>query len=275
MNVEPFLRWAGGKRWLINKIDNLLPSEINCYYEPFLGGASVFTFLKNKGAIDGEIYLSDTNGSLINAYCILRDHPEELISILKTFSNNKETYYKIRGSNFDTSIEKAAQFIFLNRTSYNGIYRENKKGIYNVPYGSRSYRSLFDFANLIKFSALSSNVQFLCCDFDMMSSKIKRGDFIFLDPPYTVAHGKNGFIKYNQKIFAWEDQIRLKEFIDKIDNVGAFYLLTNASHESITDLFYHNCFQNEIERACSVGSNPLDRKRVKELIFTNYRVAKI
>lgn len=270
MFVKPFLRWAGGKNWFIKHIDQFLPKNINNYYEPFLGGASIFIHLYEKDLLKRDIYLSDSNDSLINTYKILRDYPNELILKLNEFQNNEETYYSVRSQKYSDNISAAAQFIYLNRTSFNGIYRVNKKGEYNVPFGSKKYQVLFDIENLLNFSAITKKVDFNCQDFEKIKPFIKKGDFIFLDPPYTVAHGKNGFIKYNQKLFAWTDQIRLKNFLDYINNIGAYYLLTNAAHDSILELFSNDHQIHELVRPCVIGSIPEKRKNVTEYIFTNY-----
>lgn len=270
MIVKPFLRWAGGKNWFIKHIDRFLPRDFNNYFEPFLGGASIFIHLSEQDLLKGNIYLSDSNDSLINTYKALRDNPNELVQELHKFKNNKETYYSVRSHKYTDEISSAAQFIYLNRTSFNGIYRVNKRGEYNVPFGSKNYQVLFDIENLLNFSSITKRADFSCADFENIKPLIKKGDFVFVDPPYTVAHGKNGFIKYNQKLFAWTDQIRLKNFLDDINNLGAYYLLTNAAHDSILELFSNNHKIYELERPCVIGSIPEKRKKVTEYIFTNY-----
>lgn len=270
MTVKPFLRWAGGKNWFVKQVERFTPPNINNYFEPFLGGGSIFFHLFELQRLNGDIVLNDYNPLLVNTYQILKDHPNELFGELLKFSNDKDSYYKIRNIVFENNISSAAQFIYLNRTSFNGIYRVNKKGVYNVPYGFKKYSLLFDLDNMIKISSILRNTQIECGDFWDIRQRIQQGDFIFVDPPYTVAHGKNGFIKYNQKLFAWDDQIRLKRFLDEINELGAYYLLTNAAHESILDLFSQHSNRYELERSCVIGSDPEKRKKVKEYIFTNY-----
>jgi len=196
---RPIFRWAGGKNWLLKDLQKFLPSSFNNYHEPFLGGGSIFFNMNSNN----KAFLSDCNSDLINAYSQTRDNLEELINLLKKFKNTKDEYYRIRGTQYSLPIEKAAQFIYLNRTCYNGIYRVNYKGEFNVPYGFKKYRKLFEFERFRKASELLKRAELLSYDFELSLENIKEGDFVFLDPPYTVSHIKNGFLKYNENIFSW------------------------------------------------------------------------
>lgn len=269
LKLKPFLRWAGGKSWLIKYLDRILPSEFNNYHEPFLGGGSVFIYLKSKKKIKKFAYLSDENESLINAYSVLKNNLGPLIKILKNYKNEKEFYYSIREQKFTDNIQKAAKFIFLNRTSFNGIYRVNLKGEYNVPYGFKKYKNLFDFENLKKLNESLSDTFLSSGDFEETIDNVKNGDLVFLDPPYTVAHENNGFLKYNQKIFSWSDQKRLKKYIEKIKDRKAFFILTNAHHRSIDDLYHSTSKKFVINRHSVVGGKGAQRKEIKEYLFTN------
>lgn len=269
MEFRPLLRWAGGKIWLTNYIDNYLPESFNNYYEPFVGGASIYLFLKNKGVINKKAFLSDTNDELINAHITIRDYPEELFLLLSRFKNEKDCYYEVRAAQPATILERAARFIFLNRTSFNGIYRENLKGEYNVPFGHRTISSLFDLEHIKQISRLLHNANFTSCDFEDTLPQVKKNDLVFLDPPYTVAHENNGFIKYNKKIFAWEDQERLKSYIEKIKLKGAYFILTNAAHESIGELYNSSGKVNKLSRASLIGGKGAKRDNYNEFIFFN------
>jgi DNA adenine methylase len=271
-SIKPFLRWAGGKTWLQNSIQQYLPSKINNYHEPFLGGGSVFINLKSIGYIKNEAFLSDRNKELINSYDIIKSELEPLIELLKEYRNEKEFYYYLRSQNFQDKIQRAAQFIFLNRTSFNGIYRENLRGEYNVPYGFKSYKTLFDFDNFFKLRLLFENSFFDSIDFQDNLEKIERNDLVFLDPPYTVAHENNGFIKYNQKIFAWEDQIRLLEYIEHLKSKQAYFILTNAAHDNIDNLFKNVGKKIIVKRYSVVGGKGAKRKEISEYIFTNCKI---
>lgn len=263
------MRWAGGKTWLLKDLYKYLPEKFNNYYEPFLGGGSVYIHLKSIRKIQNEAFLSDRNTDLINAYNVIKSNSTELIRILKDYKNEKEFYYFLRDQKFSNNIQKAAQFIFLNRTSFNGIYRVNLKGEYNVPYGFKRYKILFDFDNLLKLTDTFKDATFNSCDFEENLEKVQKGDLIFLDPPYTVAHENNGFIKYNQKIFAWEDQERLAENIELIKAKGAYFILTNAVHININNLFQNIGSKHLVNRYSVVGGKGAKREVISEYIFTN------
>lgn len=272
INVKPFLRWAGGKTWLLKELESYLPQSFNNYHEPFIGAGSVFIYLKSKGRIKNNALLSDQNEDLINAYKAIKQDPITLIDFLKKYRNTKEFYYDLREQKFQSRIEKAAQFIFLNRTSFNGIYRVNLKGKYNVPYGSKNYKQLFDFENLKNISELLKNTKLEIGDFEDYFDEIQKDDLVFLDPPYTVAHENNGFIKYNQKIFAWEDQERLERYIEKIKEKQAYFILTNAAHKNINDLFQNIGAKHELNRYSVVGGKGAKRQKISEYIFANCKV---
>ncbi len=269
-NIKPFLRWVGGKTWIIKYLNEILKiNYIENYHEPFLGGASIFLYLKSNNIINNKSYLSDKNKDLIKTYQVVQQFPFELTERLKIYKNTEEHYYFERNKYYTNEINKAAQFIFLNRTSFNGIYRVNQNGDYNVPYGYKHYQSLFDFENIENISNLLQNTYIFYCDFESTLSHIQEGDLVFLDPPYTVAHGKNGFIKYNQKLFSWEDQVRLRKFIDKLNQKGIYFILTNAEHSSINDLFkgIGKCYK--FPRANLIGGKHAVRNYINELVFTN------
>lgn len=263
--VKPFLRWAGGKNWLRKEIHKFIPRYFNNYHEPFLGGASVFFFIKPPG----KSFLSDSNENLVNTYCEIRDNVNEVIRALKCFKNTKEDYYSIRNEFFESSAEKAAKFIYLNRTGFNGIYRVNTKGEYNVPYGHKEYKKLFDFDLLRNVSLILQNVKLSHCDFEVTIKKIKKNDLVFLDPPYTITGNKNGFIKYNKKLFSYEDQIRLATYISELVKKEAFYILTNAFHPEIKKLFGKVDKPLIVTRANVIGGSNAKRGTIKEYIFTN------
>lgn len=268
-NIKPFLRWAGGKTWLLKDIHTYLPTKFNNYYEPFIGGGSVYIHLKSIQKIQNKAFLSDQNCDLINAYNVIKNEPKYLIELLKEFKNEKDFYYYIREQKFTNNNQKAAQFIFLNRTSFNGIYRVNLKGVYNVPFGFKAYKTLFDFDNLMKLSQMFQNTCFNACDFENILEDVKKNDLVFLDPPYTVAHENNGFIKYNQKIFAWEDQVRLADFIEKLKSKQVFFIMTNAAHYNIDNLFQDIGRKQKLKRFSVVGGKGAKREEINEYIFTN------
>jgi len=268
--AKPFLRWAGGKSWLVNDIVSKLKSDFNNYHEPFLGSAALFIKLKNQEKIKGKVYLNDINSALINAYRELKNHPNEVFDLLRNYRNNETFYYQVRERNSIDNIRRASDFIYLNRTCFNGIYRVNLKGEFNVPYGFKKYKPLFDYANLSQMhNLLKYNVRLLSKDFFETLKNIKKNDLVFIDPPYTVNHENNGFIKYNEKIFSWEDQIRLKSFIKQIIKKKAYFILTNASHDSISQLFSDIARPVLKERISLIGGKEANRGIVHEYVFSN------
>ncbi len=266
--TKPFLRWAGGKTWLVKHLGELL-SQVNFknYHEPFLGGGSIFFSLPTHK----KAFLSDLNDDLIKVYKTIRDDPDGIIKVLKSFQNNEEFYYKIRGENPTDPVEHAARFIYLNQTSFNGIYRVNLKGVYNVPFGFRS-KNFFEPEILNEASRKLKDTELFSCDFNETRKNVRKGDLVFLDPPYTVSHNNNGFIKYNQKLFSLKDQGRLSKYIDSIRKKGAYYVLTNAAHQKIGEIFEKGDKRIELKRASLIGGTNATRGSVSEYIFTNIEI---
>ncbi|UAY51283.1 DNA adenine methylase [Ferruginibacter albus] len=265
IKVKPFLRWAGGKRWLLKDLPRLLPEKsFKNFHEPFLGGGAIFFFLEPKK----KSFLSDLNKELIETYHSVQDDIENVISDLLSFKNTEEDYYKIRNKKFVKSSRKAAQFIYLNQTSFNGIYRVNSRGQYNVPYGHRkNYR--LDIENLRLANIALKNCKIAFGDFTDTIKNVNAGDLVFLDPPYTVTHNENGFVSYNQKLFSLQDQYRLANTISEIKEIGAYYILTNAAHEKVREIFNNKDKVIELKRASSIGGKNATRGQYSELIITN------
>lgn len=264
--IEPFVRWAGGKTWLIPHMPNLLGEiKIEHYHEPFLGGGAVFFSLEREKTA----YLSDANPQLINAYIQVRDNPEDVIQLFEMMHNTKDDYYRIRSEiTAEPTVENAARFIYLNQTSFNGLYRVNRQGKYNVPYGFRKTHYRVD--RIRDASKKLQNTLIEVGDFEDHKSKIKPNDLVFLDPPYTVSHNNNGFIQYNQNLFSLEDQHRLKRFVEYIKEQGAYYILTNAAHETIREIFLTKGDRIvELQRNSLIGGKNAKRAAISEYIFTN------
>lgn len=266
--MESFLRWAGGKNWFVKHIHKYLPKNgFRDYHEPFLGGGSIFFCLNTNIS-----YLSDLNEDLIKTYTEVRDNVEEVLSELRQYKNTEAFYYQIRENKKTTDTAKeAARFIFLNQTSFNGIYRVNLNGKYNVPYGFRT-KDFFQPDNLRNASIALKNANIFAGDFTEILPNIKTNDLVFLDPPYTVSHYNNGFIKYNSKLFSEDDQIKLSKLISEIKNRGAFYIMTNADHDQVHEIFKCNGDKHTTEeRASLIGGKNSKRGIYKEAIYTNVR----
>ena len=264
---RPFLRWAGGKSWFLPEISNYIPHQgFNNYVEPFLGGGAIFFHLKPDKA-----FLSDLNPELTDTYNIIKESVHAVIKEMRRYENTKDFYYKLRAKKFRNPVKKAARFIYLNQTSFNGIYRVNLKGQYNVPYGFRK-KDFLDPDTLISASEILQSAEIKCQDFGESLSKIGKKDLVFIDPPYTVTHNNNGFIKYNANLFDLDAQYRLSEFIDQIKKIGAYYILTNAAHWEIKKIFKKEGDNIiKVSRLSRVGGKLAKRGVYEELVFTNVK----
>jgi DNA adenine methylase len=264
--LAPVLRWAGGKRWLVPALSELWRDHsFNNYHEFFLGGASVFLSLPSFG----KAYLRDLNADLIETFDVIREDPDGVAERLGRHRNTSAHYYRTRGSRPRDPVARAARFIYLNHTSFNGIYRVNLRGEYNVPYGHRASVNIPDVSHLRAVSHRLQSAVLEVGDFAGGLPNVAAGDLVFLDPPYTVAHNNNGFVKYNQRLFSFEDQERLSELIDEVKRRSAFYFLTNAAHDSIVTLFDKGDRLIEMRRKNVVGGASAQRGSATEYLFTN------
>ncbi|MDD5079720.1 MAG: Dam family site-specific DNA-(adenine-N6)-methyltransferase [Candidatus Omnitrophica bacterium] len=266
--MKPFLKWAGGKRWLIPRLADKLP-QYNRYFEPFLGSGSLFFALEPKIAI-----LSDSNRELINCFRQIKSHCKDVVGLLRGLSADKNTYYKVRDSLYSeaNAIQRAAYFIYLNKTCWNGLYRVNTNGRFNVPCGSlRSNALIFEEEHLIAVSKLLKSVELLCCDFEESIKDVKSGDLVYFDPPYVTTHLKNGFIGYNSKLFSQLDELRLAKLADQLRNKGALIVISNAAHPSIKQLYNGHFYKTEITRFSGIAADPERRSNFLELLVTNFR----
>jgi DNA adenine methylase len=265
----PFLKWAGGKRWLATDAVELSPIRFTRYYEPFLGSAAMFFGLRPREAL-----LSDSNEELINCYDQIKSDWSAIWNGLIECSkrHSEEFYYQIRRAASDDDRERAIRFLYLNRACFNGIYRVNRIGEFNVPKGSKTVL-LYPYDNFEEVSKAITNVDFRCSDFEESIDQARCGDFIFCDPPYTVTHSKNGFIRYNDKLFSWSDQIRLRDALVRADKRGAFTLLSNADFPGICQLYQGSGFRcTPISRRSFISAKLAARGVYGEVLISNYRL---
>ena len=215
--IKPFLKWAGGKRWLVVQHLSIFPSQFDRYIEPFLGSGAVFFHLRPQNAI-----LSDINKELIETYTAIQEDWESVFCELKKHHRNhcKEYYYRIRSSNPKTPYTRSARFIYLNRTCWNGLYRVNLKGEFNVPIGTKQ-AVILEKDDFFEVSKILQHAEIKCDDFETVIDEAGKGDLLFVDPPYTVKHSDNGFIKYNEDLFHWDDQVRLSMCLCRAKERGA------------------------------------------------------
>jgi len=257
----PLIKWAGGKRRLLAEIRPFSPDTFGRYFEPFLGSGALFFSLLPDAA-----RLSDANHELIEMYVAVRDNVEGVIESLRRLRNTEEDYYRVRASVPRTPASKAARLIYLCTLSFNGIYRQNLKGEFNVPYGYKTHLKHYDSTRLREVSDLLQGKEILYEDFEQAVHGARPGDFIYFDPPYTVAHGNNGFVKYNAKIFSWNDQQRLAETALRLRHLGCRVLVSNADHPSIREL-YPEFDVHVIERFSVMSASSEFRRPVKECLF--------
>lgn len=261
--VEPILKWPGGKRWAIPSLSEFMPSTFERYIEPFFGGGALFFSMKPRGAI-----LADINQDLINFYKVLCEDHTSLIQHLRAHqaNHNKDYYYKVRSKTFHSNAENAAKFLYLNRTCWNGLYRVNGKGEFNVPIGTKS-TIISDSDNFSLLANILSSSNILCSDFAETIGQASSNDFIFVDPPYTVAHNQNNFIKYNRDLFSWSDQIRLFDSLHKALHRGAHVMITNADHPEVIKLFSKLGRYVQLTRHSVLSGKSSGRKITTEALF--------
>ena len=260
----PFLKWAGGKRWLLNSHPEFFPATVSRYIEPFLGSGAVFFSLNPTSAI-----LSDTNADLIDAYKAIKSDWREVYCQLEQhhFLHSKEYYYRTRSMRPRSLHAKAAQFIYLNRTCWNGLYRVNFKGEFNVPIGTK-IQVLLDSDDYERTSQRLQSATLQVADFEVAIDLAGGGDFVFVDPPYTVRHNHNGFVKYNETLFSWSDQERLKRCLLRAKQRGARILVTNADHHSIRKLYGKDFIFRTASRSSVIAADADNRGRYRESIFS-------
>jgi len=261
----PFLKWPGGKRWFVRQYSHILPSNYQRYIEPFLGGGSVYFHLRPRHALLGDI-----NEDLIITYTAIRNDWKRIQSLLELHSreHSHEYYYEVRSTIFTDVFQRAARFIYLNRTCFNGIYRVNLLGEFNVPKGSKD-SVLLSTDNFEELSKLLKNAELNTADFVELIDDAGRNDFLFIDPPYTVRHNVNGFIKYNENLFSWEDQVKLAGSLERAKKRGAKIVATNANHDTVKDLYTKHGFKfDTVSRFSSISADAGRRSQYEELLIT-------
>jgi DNA adenine methylase len=274
-----FLKWAGGKLQLIEQFENLFPHNFRNYYEPFIGSGAVFFYVKSK-LKPNKVILSDTNEELINCFCVVRDKPSELVELLLNHrkKHSKEYYYSVRSMESSTldSLDRAARLIYLNKTCFNGLYRVNSKGQFNVPFGDYENPSIFDKNILFQSSQLLQGVHLQVMTFEKVLDFAGKDDFVYFDPPYIPLSKTSSFTRYSKSDFSMMEQKRLSEVFRILDSRGCFVMLSNSDHALTRELYRHYEKNTVIVRAKrminSVGSR---RGAINEVVVTNYIITKV
>ena len=271
--VAPVVKWVGGKRQLLDEIIPLLPEKINLYCEPFFGGGALLFFLQPRKAI-----VNDLNSDLMLVYEIIKNHVDELIFSLKNHKNTQEYFYKIRDLDRDktgyknlTDIEKASRLIYLNKTCYNGLFRVNQAGEFNSPFGYYKNPNIVNEPVLRAVSKYfnDNEILFLNEDFSLTLERLKKGTFVYLDPPYDPVSDTSSFTGYNKGGFDRKEQIRLKGCCDRLTDRGIKFMLSNSATEFIKDLYKDYIISIvKAKRAINVDANK--RGEIEEVLIRNY-----
>jgi DNA adenine methylase len=246
LQAKPFLKWAGGKRGLMEQLFKRFTEDFNNYHEPFLGGGAVFFELYSKGWLNNKkVYLSDINSELINAYNVVKDTPNELITKLEVYKekHNKDFYYKVReqdrSTNFKSSaaLSRATRFIYLNKTCFNGLYRVNSKGYFNTPIGSYKNPNIADKEAILNASKALQNAIICNQSFEKTANDATAGDFIYLDPPYYPLDGSPSFTTYDKNAFLDKEQKQLFDMFKELHQEKCTVITSNSDTNFIKDLY--------------------------------------
>ena len=272
---KPFVKWAGGKRQIMDKLTKYVPDEFNTYYEPFIGGGALLFELSPKKAV-----INDSNKELMNVYEVLCDEQKfkKMCSVLNTYEikHNEEFYYEIRNKDRNknaynrlSDYTRAARTIYLNKACFNGLYRVNSKNEFNVPFGKKSKVNTYEGGNLITVSnyLTMNDIKILSIDFEEVVKDAKKGDFVYFDPPYDSDTGT--FNSYTEEGFGKESQRRLARVFKELDEKGIYVMLSNHNTTLINEL-YNGFNIHVIEAKRNINSKGNKRGKVEEVIITNY-----
>ena len=274
---QPFIKWVGGKRGLLEQIFPLFPKDFNNYYETFVGGGAVFFELYSKGLLKNEkVVLSDINQELINTYNVVKNSPYELIDNLKDYKkqHSKEFYYKIREldrkNDYDklSNLEKATRFIYLNKTCFNGLYRVNKKGYFNTPIGSYKNPNIADSDVILSASEALQDVEILQQSFKEILKQAKQSDLVYFDPPYYPLNETSNFTSYDSNCFLEDEQFELFEVFDKLADKKVKVIQSNSDTNFIKEL-YKNYDINIVNANRFINSKSSGRGKITEVLIRN------
>ena len=292
--ARPFIKWAGGKTQILQALKDNLPKDLGTkitkYAEPFVGGGALLFSLLEEYSFD-KVYISDTNKELMNTYQAIKDNCPLLSFYLSELQNEynslspeqqEKLYYEKRNLfneielTKDTCIEKATLFIFLNKSCFNGLYRVNKKGMFNVPFGKHKSISICDVENLNRISSLLANVEIKACDYSQVLNFVDSSTFVYFDPPYRPLNATSGFTSYTEDQFSDKNQAELGSFYKKLSDIGATLMLSNSDPKNVNenDNFFDDLYADfnilRIEASRMINSRGNSRGKIKELLIKNY-----
>lgn len=273
---RPFMKWAGGKTQLITELNGRLPAEFGNYHEPFLGGGAFF-FKLYRDSKFGHARISDLNSELIDAYRAIRDSLEEVIAALSGYPHDAAFYYRLRAQRpAELSLPaRAARMIYLNKTGYNGLYRVNKRGEFNVPFGRHKNPTYLDADNLRAVSRALQSVDIHHAPFETVLDHAREGDLVYFDPPYVPVSRTANFTSYQADGFSLDDQRRLRDVCVELTRRNVYILLSNSDTETARELFSRPPFEvNEVLANRAINCDRGRRGKMTELIVTNYPTGK-
>ena len=266
----PIVKWVGGKRQLMFELLKNMPKSYNRYFEPFIGGGALFFELQPENA-----YISDMNEELINLYSVVKNKVYDLIQDLCKHEVSKEYFLQIR--NLDrtkkyqkfSDVERASRFIYLNRTCFNGLYRVNSQGQFNVPFGNYKNPRIIDENNLLNCSQLLQNTEIRCADFSEILNKVKRNDFVYFDPPYVPINETSNFTSYTKEGFDVNLQFKLRDICDELDSIGVKFMLSNSDTKLVNEL-YADYEIKKVFASRAINVNADGRGKITEVLVRNY-----
>lgn len=270
IETYPIVKWLGGKRQIMTDLLCNIPKSFNRYFEPFIGGGALFFELQSDNA-----YISDINEELINLYTVVKDNVFDLIIDLNKHEVSKDYFLKIR--NIDradeynnlSNIQRASRFIYLNKTCFNGLYRVNSQGQFNVPFGNYKNPRIVDENNLINCSQLLKKTEIKCADFSEILNKVEKGDFVYFDPPYVPLNNTSNFTSYTKEGFSLDLQYKLWEVCNELDRKGVYFMLSNSDTKFVNDL-YANYKIIKVFATRAVNAKADGRGKITEVLVRNY-----
>jgi DNA adenine methylase len=276
---RPFIKWAGGKRQLVDELLKRRPEKYDRFLEPFIGGGALFFALKPEKA-----FISDINEELIGLYTVVRDEVEELVKELQKHDekfrqgDGQEYFYKVRNVDREaryagwSPVRKAARFVFLNKTCFNGLYRVNSRGQFNTPFGFYKNPAIVDANNLRSCSKVLATAEIRQADFEAVLSVTRKGDFVYFDPPYVPLTSTANFTSYTGEGFDLDMQLKLRSVCDELDRNGVWWMLSNSHTKFVLDLYKPHYLIHKVEATRAINCKGEGRGKIKEVIVTNYPV---
>ncbi|MEE2875706.1 MAG: DNA adenine methylase [Chloroflexota bacterium] len=279
---RPFLKWAGGKRQLLPELLMRAPMEIATFYEPMCGGAALTFALLDRESSPERVVLNDSNKTLMDAFFVVRDHLDELLEKLAVVElaylsreeiDRSNFYYEQRATEYEAVIDQVVRFLFLNKTCFNGLYRVNQKGEFNVPHGRYKNPKILNEGVLRTASNLLNRTEIFSGDYVECFANLSKNDFVYFDPPFEPISVTSSFTSYSPAGFGRTEQIRLRSVCDWLSDHEVKFLLSNSAHDYIRGLFdgaLRDYAISEVEARRSINSDKAGRAKIKEILVSNY-----